>query len=401
MKKRMISLTLALALVCAMFVLPAAAADFSDVPESHWASPYIQLLTKSGVIEGFPDGSYKPGQTVSLAQFLAMTARTLCKEPLPAVDGSPWWMSAYEYALSHGLLPVKGMPITADAMNAPITRYEVADILFNSSQNVSGIQWAEFPDVTSHMLSVNSAVKQGLLMGYSDGSFGGDRTLTRAEAAAILTRLQAREKLPEGFHYLLSWGDHWLLEHYDRDGSELRLVDILTSKTRSNIKIKMDMDPSDTPNRNGLSLDDYYEWTGRFRTIRQYDGDLVWGEAGLYRYAGGSLQQLYAQGVCMARPDGDGYLAVTHRQGERVQYMGGAVNHPAGNQVVRIDAKGEATLLLDASGETLNLTDAYYGKDGALYVEASENWGMADLHVTVYRVTDGTLTKTTNAPVMK
>lgn len=405
MKKRMLSCALALLLVCALLALPAGAADFSDVPDGHWASSYIQLLTKSGVINGFPDGSYQPGRTLSRAQFLAMTARTLSNAPLPSANGSSWWTAAYEYAAAQGLISAETMPATSEAMNAPITRYEAAEILANSCQNVSGIKVTDFPDVSSqYFQSVQTATQTGLLMGYSDGTFGGTRTLTRAEAAAIITRLQARAKMPEGFHFVMNWGDNWLLECYDRDGSELRLVDILTGETRSRFALEMDMpepsmeELSAERRKSDAEVDGYYDWTGRYRTLRQCSGDLVWGEAGLYRYADGSLRQLYAQGVCMARPDADGYLAVTHPAGVRVRYMGSGVNHPAGNQVVRINANGKATLLLDASGEHFNLTNAYRGEDGALYVEASEVWGMADLHVTVYRVADSKLTETDLPP---
>lgn len=50
---------------------------FSDVKEGHWAFNYITDLTQKGVIKGYPDGTYRPDDYVSRAEFASMTARGL------------------------------------------------------------------------------------------------------------------------------------------------------------------------------------------------------------------------------------------------------------------------------------------------------------------------------------
>ena len=53
----------------------AQAVNFSDVPDNHWAKDFITELTKMGIIEGFPDGTFDPEGPVTRAQFAAMLSR--------------------------------------------------------------------------------------------------------------------------------------------------------------------------------------------------------------------------------------------------------------------------------------------------------------------------------------
>ncbi|NJK30086.1 MAG: S-layer homology domain-containing protein, partial [Acaryochloris sp. SU_5_25] len=51
-------------------VLPATAqTNFSDVSISYWARPFIEKLAEKNVIKGFPDGTFKPDEPVTRAQF--------------------------------------------------------------------------------------------------------------------------------------------------------------------------------------------------------------------------------------------------------------------------------------------------------------------------------------------
>ena len=45
---------------------------FTDVPPGYWAKIYIEALSAKGVIAGFPDGTYKPDEPVTRAQFAAI-----------------------------------------------------------------------------------------------------------------------------------------------------------------------------------------------------------------------------------------------------------------------------------------------------------------------------------------
>ncbi|AFZ15384.1 S-layer domain-containing protein [Crinalium epipsammum PCC 9333] len=50
---------------------PATAADFSDV-NNHWARPFIEALADQKIISGYSDGTFKPDQAVTRAEFAAL-----------------------------------------------------------------------------------------------------------------------------------------------------------------------------------------------------------------------------------------------------------------------------------------------------------------------------------------
>ena len=63
------------ALIAAL-LLPAAAADstdgsFSDI-QGHWAQEQIEAAVRSGWVNGYPDGTFRPDATVTRAEFVKM-----------------------------------------------------------------------------------------------------------------------------------------------------------------------------------------------------------------------------------------------------------------------------------------------------------------------------------------
>src|SRR2546425_885385 len=85
-------------LVAALFVLavvsPAFAQPFADVPTDHWAFDAIAELAAKGIIEGFPDGTFKGDRGVSRYEVAIIVARILArieaiKIPAPAPAAAP------------------------------------------------------------------------------------------------------------------------------------------------------------------------------------------------------------------------------------------------------------------------------------------------------------------------
>ncbi|MGB7484687.1 MAG: S-layer homology domain-containing protein, partial [Phormidesmis sp.] len=46
--------------------------EFSDIPADYWANPYLLGLSELGIISGFPDGTFRPSQPVTRAEFAAI-----------------------------------------------------------------------------------------------------------------------------------------------------------------------------------------------------------------------------------------------------------------------------------------------------------------------------------------
>lgn len=116
---------------------------YKDVDAAHWAKESIARATKAGLMDGYPDGSFKPDQTMTRAEMAVIATRM--KEAVRSSNGG--------------------------------TR--------------------SFPDVSGHWAqsAIEQAQAAGIIGGYEDGTFRPDRTLTRAETVAIVSRLLGRAPL--------------------------------------------------------------------------------------------------------------------------------------------------------------------------------------------------------------
>lgn len=59
---------------------------FNDVSARHWAADEIAVCAELGWINGYPDGTFQPDQTVTRAEMMAMINRTLGRSPKSASD---------------------------------------------------------------------------------------------------------------------------------------------------------------------------------------------------------------------------------------------------------------------------------------------------------------------------
>lgn len=66
----------------------AANTKFPDVSANHWASGYVNLATAQGIIVGYPDGTFKPEAQVTYSEAVAMLVRLLGYEP--ALNSNEW-----------------------------------------------------------------------------------------------------------------------------------------------------------------------------------------------------------------------------------------------------------------------------------------------------------------------
>ncbi len=62
---------------------------FSDVSDSHWAADAIAVCAKMGWIKGYPDGTFRPDQTITRAEMMAMVNRALDRTPQTVEDLLP------------------------------------------------------------------------------------------------------------------------------------------------------------------------------------------------------------------------------------------------------------------------------------------------------------------------
>ncbi|MEG1404427.1 MAG: S-layer homology domain-containing protein, partial [Oscillospiraceae bacterium] len=215
--KKYISRSILITLVLVMLLqIPAMAApaqgSFPDVPSSEWFAENVTLLAKHGIISGYPDGTFKPNNLLTRGEFIKMltTVAEIWTDKAPS--GIHWAEDSWNALNDTGITEISTgynsngviFPCTRKALDAPITRYEMAFLL----NGVLYMAFYENPMALSnakdsyanHISDYNSmdkgyqgAVEQvfskGILSGYEDSSFQGGNNLTRAEAATAITRL--------------------------------------------------------------------------------------------------------------------------------------------------------------------------------------------------------------------
>jgi len=197
-----------IALILAGSAVSAAAAEgFSDVPASHTFHDAIMDCANQGITSGYADGTFKPGSTVTNAQFIVMLSRAFCDNISQNTGNNPWWYPNWKAMSDAGFVKYNDHFSTLDAMtayaNKGITRYDMADLMvsvmlqkhaLNVSSADSNAAEAKIADYSSIPSDYTYAVRQvfaaGLITGYADGKFNGNATMTRGAGAAVIYRMQ-------------------------------------------------------------------------------------------------------------------------------------------------------------------------------------------------------------------
>lgn len=197
MGKNFINKLLPLALTATMIVpsVPAMAAP-SDIA-GHWAESVITQWQSKGLIQGYEDGTFKPGNTITRAEFVTLmnNAKGFWSEGsinFSDVKNGSWFYSAVARAVAAGY--VKGYSDGSFKPNNTITRAEAAMMIANTaklSANEAGAY--RFTDIGSIPAwargSVGAVVAAGYMTGYPDGSFDANASISRAEAVSSLNRM--------------------------------------------------------------------------------------------------------------------------------------------------------------------------------------------------------------------
>ncbi|MEZ4086746.1 MAG: S-layer homology domain-containing protein [Candidatus Gracilibacteria bacterium] len=77
---------------------PATNLGFSDVILGEWYMKYLATAQAEGIIEGYPDGTFKPEQTVNYVELIKIFFETADVMLTPAPAGSQWYQKYLDYA---------------------------------------------------------------------------------------------------------------------------------------------------------------------------------------------------------------------------------------------------------------------------------------------------------------
>ncbi|WP_202079043.1 S-layer homology domain-containing protein [Caldalkalibacillus salinus] len=200
MRQRLI-LLLILTLVLSV---PTPVFSASDI-KGHWAESTINAMVEKGHISGYPNGLFKPNASISRAEFAVVISSILGldeekdKTALTDVSTDHWATGAINAAVDAGI--ITGYEDGTFKPNADISRAEMATMAVRALMLEEGLE--NVPSAESHFSDedripewakryVSYASSEGLISGYSDGSFSPNSGATRAEAVVILNRTEKK-----------------------------------------------------------------------------------------------------------------------------------------------------------------------------------------------------------------
>ena len=204
-----------LSVIAVAFTITAANA-FPDVADNYWAAPQIKELSEQGVIVGYPDGTFKPDDNVTRAEFASMAIKALGQQNTKVVQPvnfsdittEYWAYDAIQKAIYFDLVsvPKEGDLFRPDdsvsraeslsvAVNALTTEQiseqkakEVLEKVYIDTHTIP--EWFLIPagkaEILGMMVIMPSADK---------AKVEAERPATRAEVAAILFKMMEQAKL--------------------------------------------------------------------------------------------------------------------------------------------------------------------------------------------------------------
>lgn len=193
---KIISSLLTICLITTLFYSPSTHAyTFKDVSYKYWAYHDINFLSSHKVINGFKDGYFKPGITITRKDAAVMMVRALeltelGDQPIDMTDmktTSPGFKEV-TMALSQGWFSTFEGKFKPDEW---LTRDEMAKALAVAF-DFTGNNTSKFTDVLMSDIYyeyIDAILYRGVTTGYTDGTFRPLEKVTRAQFTAFLSRV--------------------------------------------------------------------------------------------------------------------------------------------------------------------------------------------------------------------
>ena len=169
---------------------------FTDI-DGHWAKNTIEKLEYSKIINGYEDETFRPDRNMTRAEFVTIINRILCLQEesskyIPDISRSNWYYSEIRKAVKVGIL--EGDQNGAIFPENKITREEAILILSRAFKlkkvSTQPKGYNDLVDVSDWAKTeVYSAIKEGYLTGYEDGSIRPQNYITRAEVLILINRI--------------------------------------------------------------------------------------------------------------------------------------------------------------------------------------------------------------------
>ncbi|WP_145948486.1 Ig-like domain-containing protein [Paenibacillus sp. Y412MC10] len=173
-------------------------AEFGDI-SGHWAEASIKQAAGTGIVTGYPDGTFKPGKTVTRAEFAVMLVNRLGLKKTGAeltfIDSASigaWAQNAVAQVVQLGMM--KGYENGTFRPNEEITRAEIAVTITNAvgqiSKDTPEAGFADDSEIPDWAKGSAEFLKQtGIMQGKDGNRFAPQEAATRAEAVTVLLNM--------------------------------------------------------------------------------------------------------------------------------------------------------------------------------------------------------------------
>lgn len=180
------------------------------------ATPKLNTRDHFAYVQGYPDGTVKPAGSITRAEVAAILFRLMDADSrglyystasgFRDVDSTKWYNTYVATLNNAGVITDSRTGYFRP--NDAITRAELAAMLAQFAEKKSAAIY--FSDVSAGYWAANAialTANLGWINGYPDGTFGPDKTVTRAELMAMVNRATGRA--PESTSALLSGMKTW------------------------------------------------------------------------------------------------------------------------------------------------------------------------------------------------
>jgi len=185
--KKQTAATIALAATLAFSAITANAATLKDVQQQDWYYTNVTNAMNKGIVNGYEDGTFRPNNCVTVGEAVKLT---LAYKGLSLTNGYDHWASTWvTEASSLGYLEYGDFTHYDQEFN----RQEVAKLVMRALGEADvDFDTSLIPDYNmipdAYKPYVVQAYAKGIITGYEDGSFLGDKAISRAELMVVLDR---------------------------------------------------------------------------------------------------------------------------------------------------------------------------------------------------------------------
>ena len=173
--------------------------SYGDVDPGDWFYENVVSMSDLGYLNGYPDGSFRPNDSITAAEFVTVAARMKELSPL-AAQNSHWAGGLLSAALSCGWYDWDELPPTAENYDKPICRELAVKVVMRAflpkargDYTVESAKISDFSKLDGRYYNdVIAAYSVGVTRGDENGCFNPKSPLTRAEACALITRASGR-----------------------------------------------------------------------------------------------------------------------------------------------------------------------------------------------------------------